>query len=856
MNTYREAQDMTTKSRKPLTSDVFLDWVEKISDKDDISYNSPDSIEGDVFLLAPNGDTIDCSDFDTHSEFVDSVMELVTKTHDKDAYTWSGYILDYLTDKLGYMTVNTGRGYGDDRCKIVFGKKPTPAQTKVLRDWLSMYVVDNNVTLKLYSLRDNRDVDGNEYSADDIIKIINKASITGKFMESVKTELEAYEPKKTGKAYKVFRVKNGKLYPPMVANKDNKDTPIGVWLDAEEGEFAGLSKTGRPQVKSTGSGNLAYRPGWHLGDVPRAKQFDRLNKETGEYEFPKDFVWAECDYAMDVDYQKDADARGYERTKIDDEGNVVTYKSDKYQHSLAGLNRLPSKGYYRYRTNPNPDTVPWVITGQMKVNRLLSDAEVNDILKSKGIALIHRQGGDKTLAELGLKESLSESLLTEKKRSELINKSKNADNYAMSNQGKGRNRWERRKYSRIANSVRDYDSINMDAFWKGDILEFDVKVHGETDDYVVTVTFEDILRNLREEVKSNKDKLEFKCVLRSLLRSFNNDDVYISCTCLHPSTKIKLLDGTTPTVEQMKQRFDAGEKMNVFSVDKKGTFVAGDVEKVWVTKITNDFIKITLDTGDEILTTPEHPYMRFDGKYVLACDLAIGDELKSIGETKRVVRKQKIGMPQTPVYDIKVKTHQNFTIDAGVVLHNCPDWKYRFGYQATVGRYNSGLSELRPSEITNPNDTKGAGCKHSLLVLANTDWMMKIASVINNYIKYCRDNMSLNYANYIFPKIYGMPYNKAVQLSIFDDVDDESSGLLPSDRKTLKNVIDVGMKGKDDKGRFVKGNEYRFSKRQQTPPERTQEDENPLNLKFDNKRGPRLIGPEMEETNDDSDIEQ
>ena len=218
-----------------------------------------------------------------------------------------------------------------------------------------------------------------------------------------------YSPKKTGKAYKVFRVKNGKLYPPMVANAGGAPTPIGVWLDAEEGEFAGLSKTGRPQVKSTGSGNLAYRPGWHLGDVPRAAQFDRTNKETGEKEFPKDFVWAECDYAMDIDYQPEADEQGHMRTKVDNQGNVTTYRSDKYQHSLAGLPKLPKDGYYKYRTNPRPDTVPWVITGQMRVNRLLSDAEVNEILKKNGIEPIHRQGGDKTLAELGLQESLTES---------------------------------------------------------------------------------------------------------------------------------------------------------------------------------------------------------------------------------------------------------------------------------------------------------------------------------------------------------------------------------------------------------------------------------------------------------------
>lgn len=209
---------------------------------------------------------------------------------------------------------------------------------------------------------------------------------------------DGYEPNKKGKAYKVFKVKNGKLYPPMVANPGGEDTPIGVWLTADEGEFAGLSKTGRPQVKSTGSGTLSYRPGWHLGDIPRASQFDRTNKETGEKEFPKDFVWAECEYTMDVDYQPESDEQGYMRT--DKDGNQ--YRSDKYQHSLAGLPKMPKDGYYKYRTNPRPDTVPWVITGAIKVNKLLSDDEVNEILAKHGIEPIHRQGGDKTLAELGL----------------------------------------------------------------------------------------------------------------------------------------------------------------------------------------------------------------------------------------------------------------------------------------------------------------------------------------------------------------------------------------------------------------------------------------------------------------------
>ena len=210
-----------------------------------------------------------------------------------------------------------------------------------------------------------------------------------------------YDSAKKGVAYKVFKVKNGKFYPPMVANAGGKDTPVGIWLEAEEGEFAGLSKTGRPRVRQVKSGlTLSFRPGWHLGDIPRAQQFDHTNKQTGEKEFPKDFIWAECEYIMNVDYQPQSDEQGYMRTSIDAEGNVVTKRSNKYQHSLAGLPYLPKDGYYRYRTNPNPDTVPWIITGAMKVNKLLDDYEVNAILKQNGIPPIHRQGGDKTISEI------------------------------------------------------------------------------------------------------------------------------------------------------------------------------------------------------------------------------------------------------------------------------------------------------------------------------------------------------------------------------------------------------------------------------------------------------------------------
>ena len=195
------------------------------------------------------------------------------------------------------------------------------------------------------------------------------------------------EPKKKGIGYKVFVLKDGKLYPPMVANPDGAATPVGVWLDADAAPIAGESKTGRPQVKQGGkgtqggSGKLAYRPGWHLGVVPYAIQFNRKDAEGNKTLFPKNFVFAEVEYAADVDYQEEARQEGIN-------------PSGKYQHSLAGLKHLPTDGYYMYRTNPNPETDPWVITGAMKVNRILTRAEQADLVSKAGREPQQIQDGD------------------------------------------------------------------------------------------------------------------------------------------------------------------------------------------------------------------------------------------------------------------------------------------------------------------------------------------------------------------------------------------------------------------------------------------------------------------------------
>lgn len=202
-------------------------------------------------------------------------------------------------------------------------------------------------------------------------------------------------PMKTGIGYKVFVLKNVNgvwgLYPAKIANSGNVSSALGVWIDAEAAPITGTTTTGRPFVDAGGagadesSGTLAYRPGWHLGTIPYALQFNRGEKvpneiglrnkkgelyKFGKY-FPNNFVWCEVEYADDVDYQEEATAEGFLPT-------------GGFNPAYAGLKRLPVDGSYRYRTNPNPGTDEWVISGSMKVKRVLTRDEVDQIVEDAG----------------------------------------------------------------------------------------------------------------------------------------------------------------------------------------------------------------------------------------------------------------------------------------------------------------------------------------------------------------------------------------------------------------------------------------------------------------------------------------
>ena len=246
--------------------------------------------------------------------------------------------------------------------------------------------------------------------------------------------------------------------------------------------------------------------------------------------------------------------------------------------------------------------------------------------------------------------------LLEATRTQLISKSKSSD--------KGKQRYNRRTKSRIGNSVKEYNSMDMNKLFKDNILTVNINVIGETDNYVVKISFGGFLDFLYEEI-NRSGKLDLRSITRALVRGFNQDNVYVHCSC--------------------------------------------------------------------------------------------------------------------------------------------PDSKFRFQYWQTRNDYNSGEPQNDNGKwIRNPDDKLGSACKHVLLVLSNNSWLIKVGSVINNYIKYAQQHMKKAYADIIYPAIYREKYVEPVQTSMFDDDELESE----------EETIDISNEEGRTRGQFKPGNEYRFKKRE------------------------------------------
>ena len=194
---------------------------------------------------------------------------------------------------------------------------------------------------------------------------------------SRRSPAKAKTPKKTVKAYKLFRIEDNdksNLFPLFV----DADTPVetDVWVEAKAGEIN--KRTGKVKSKL---GDLAYRPGWHSGDTPSAKHIGGISDNRYQGKKP-DYrkasqVWAEVEVPADVDWQSEANSRA-STVRSGPRKGLLNVKEAHI------TDQIPDGGHYRYKTNPNMEG-NWIISGSMKVNKLLTPSQKKKALQKSGI---------------------------------------------------------------------------------------------------------------------------------------------------------------------------------------------------------------------------------------------------------------------------------------------------------------------------------------------------------------------------------------------------------------------------------------------------------------------------------------
>ena len=158
------------------------------------------------------------------------------------------------------------------------------------------------------------------------------------------------------KAYKLFRYIKGELFPLYVYA--NEPVILNTYLYAKEPE-----PTKKGKVKARKLGELAYRPGWHLTTLPLANHIGK-KQPNGKLYQAKDTVWCEVEYEDENDYTELAKAQS---------------KDPKKQC----FKELKPNGFYFYTTNASA-SVPWLISSDIIVRRILTNEDVAKICRDNG----------------------------------------------------------------------------------------------------------------------------------------------------------------------------------------------------------------------------------------------------------------------------------------------------------------------------------------------------------------------------------------------------------------------------------------------------------------------------------------
>jgi deoxycytidine triphosphate deaminase len=118
--------------------------------------------------------------------------------------------------------------------------------------------------------------------------------------------------------------------------------------------------------------------------------------------------------------------------------------------------------------------------------------------------------------------------------------------------------------------------------------------------------------------------VEFFRIPRSVLTICLGKSTY--ARCFRGDTRVALVDGTSPTLEEMARRHDAGEVFWGYSIGENGRLIVSLLHAPrYIGR--DSLLEIGLDSGEKIYATPDHQFMRRDGRMASAESLRPKDAL-------------------------------------------------------------------------------------------------------------------------------------------------------------------------------------------------------------------------------------
>lgn len=197
-----------------------------------------------------------------------------------------------------------------------------------------------------------------------------------------------------------FTDENGNAYVPTMGNATNKDagkTGISVKIPNEDIKKELIKRGYLPEGSNAKNITcVAYRPGWHGGDLPF---FPQGGKKDINSNYGNVHRWNQVIFEIEIDADKDYthEAKNQEKAKNKD-GTLNLKKAD--------LQYMPEGGFYQYTTNPTVKQQTngkgdWFISGSIKIKRALTQKECNDILQANGMKEQEWEGGEMDLSKLG-----------------------------------------------------------------------------------------------------------------------------------------------------------------------------------------------------------------------------------------------------------------------------------------------------------------------------------------------------------------------------------------------------------------------------------------------------------------------